>query len=224
LGQQENSQENLGFELRGALSGNPDYRVSEIREADFEGTRVVFIALAYARGRGEFWVDLERGAIPLKRVIRSNGANGDTREIVAYYDDLKLIQGRGWLPFKSTTWYGSDKTAKQLLIQEANFSERPSPTSFGLEFPAETTLVDEAVGLRYPPRKVWDVNSLPAANAVGVEKVEYAASPGTAPLPLPGERGADRTELVFIGVVILALIGSLLAWRHFAGPKGKTNE
>lgn len=209
------ARENLGKFLRNALETNSGTRVSKI-ESDlvFEDHPVVKIAFTLKYGSSEYWIDLERGAVPLKVVERA-AATGTSRELrtVTHFDDLRLVPNRGWLPFKESWWHSRDSTGGQIVIQEASFDRPPKSAAFNIEFPQPISIVNEAKGVRYPPRSVWNITSLPSSGSRGVEKVEYASVPEAEIPKLLGERVSwAKYQLLVLGIVTLTLTIVLISW------------
>lgn len=218
LGQPDHtSMENLGKFLRDAFRGEPDTRIAEV-ESDFihEDRRVIRIVIEMEFGDFECLVDLERGAVPLRIVGRTEATDtsGESRTIINF-DDLRLIPNRGWLPFKQSWWRSRDGGGGQIAVRAASFDTPPATSAFGIDFPKPTAIIDNAKGLRYPPKEVWNLSSLPSPGSPGVEKVEYASIPLDALPKLPGERTAgSRYSLLILGLIALAATIALFVWTR----------
>jgi hypothetical protein len=209
--------QNLGKQLLDALQQSPNLQLKTVSgHLRYEGRDVVHIVLATPYGKNEYWVDVGRGAVPLKIVIRLTASQRRAaHQTVYYYDDLRLIANCGWLPFKESWWNSRDNQAGQILLREATFDKAPGEAAFAVGFPAPTSLVDEAKGIRYPPRTTWNVLDLPRGGSPGVQKVEYASMPRDQMPKLPGTVPArSRYDLLIYGAVGIALTTALILWRR----------
>lgn len=199
-------QYNLAAQLRKAFDGDPGYAIENIdANAEIEG-KMMLITLRYTYGLCDFWIDIERGAVPIRIVERSEGGvlGSDIRS-VAQFDDIRLVPDRGWLPFRLSWWYASDNVAGQLAITSANFDERPGRESFTLVFDEPVSIVDDSKEVRYLPRQSWNINDFHSGSSREVEKVQFVA-PGE-PLPeLPGE----RTSRFINWTLVLGLLGFVI--------------
>jgi hypothetical protein len=208
---------NLGKSLQGALQGEPGRRIKTV-EAHFkyEGRDVVRVVLTTTTGEVEYYVDTERGAVPLKIVDRESASDRlAAQQVIHYLDDLRLIPGHGWLPFKQSWWYSVDGRGYQIVLGEANFESPPGESAFALDFPKAISLVDAAKGIRYPPNRTWNVLRLPRTDSSGVEKVEYSSIPDDAVPKLPGEMPArSGYSLLILGAAAAALAVGTMIWRR----------
>jgi hypothetical protein len=212
--------ENLGRHLRAALRGEPDARIADVKQnVTFEDRRTVKITIRLRYGDLEYWIDLDRGAVPLKIVARIDASeNAPESEMVYHFDDVRQIPGRGWLPFRESWWGSRENKAGQILITEASFDRPPEASAFDVDFPEPITLVDEAKSVRYPARRAWNLASLPSPGGRGVEKVEFATIPLDALPKLEGERTAgSRYQLLILGLTTLAATVALLVWFQRRG-------
>ncbi len=208
--------DNLGRRLLDAIDGGTDMQISVVDASlDFENHKVAKITLASSTEEIDYWIDLERGAIPLKIVERvAPQANASGYQAIYYLDDIRLIPGRGWLPYRESWWYSYNRQGGQILVREADFDKPPEDSAFALEFAEATSLVDSAKGLRYPARRSWNILHLPRGNAPGVEKVEYASIAADRVPLQPGELPAPpRYHPLIYGAIGLTLAVILLIWR-----------
>lgn len=201
--------------LRAAFRGRPGVRIASVdREADFEGRGVVRIAVEYDEGAAEYWIDLERGAIPLK-IVRRNIPGGDRPESATtlFHDDVRHVEGAGWLPFEQSWRSDRDGWGGRTVIEEARFSEPPA-SAFTMEFAEPIGLVDQSRGLTFAKRTSWDVSKLPSPGSRGVGKLPPASFGPEYEAVLPGERESGRGRgLWLIGALTLAAAG-LWIWAR----------
>jgi hypothetical protein len=163
--------------LDGVIAGSSKMVVTEIdNDARLEGAEVVKLRVEDPSGdlRVTYWVDLQHGAIPIRyRVLRWIPHASATVLLVFHNDDVRWV-GRGWLPFRSSTAQGTVNKGgdlapmfvREVVVEEADFSKRPSPESFALEFSQETGLADSDRRLGFGVRRVWTLKDFsPAARA-----------------------------------------------------------
>lgn len=211
------SVENLAQVLMDGLRGTNHTQVYQVvLGVDYEHAKTLKLSLTLMNGSGDYWIDMARGAVPLKIVDRVAPTKTMRGYHSAYYfDDLRHIPGHGWLPFRESWWHDLTSQGGRIEITRASFGARPKRGSFGLEFPKAIPLYSEAQGMRFAPRKVWDVSDLPSDHSLGAEKVQYASLPASDVPKLPGEREPQSSSmLIILGVVALVLSAGLLVWAR----------
>lgn len=207
--------ENLGVFLRAVLQNDADAPIAEVeRSTVYENQEVVKILLKYKSGHLIILVDLAHGAVPLKIVGQTAAtATSPGHQSVFLFDDVRYIPNCGWLPFKESWWHGHSNTGGQIIIKDAKWDVPPDASAFDIVFASPTSIVDDEKGLRYPPKRVWNVSRLPSRGTRGVEKVVRTTIPGDALPKLPGEIDHEpRYYLAFLGVVALISSIALLVW------------
>lgn len=172
--------------------------------------------------RLQFWVDLEHGAVPRRIRNVTFFKDSETQNINdSYFDDVRLVDGRCWLPFRMTQYSVNDRYTRQYVIDSANFKERPAKSMFRLKFPKAIPMVNAAPKppLRYAPRKVWDLSDLPSPSSKETKQLvvqapkpdpRLAMPPGN---PIPAWRRWRPWMLLVLGNVLLALGVIILWWR-----------
>lgn len=219
--------ENFGKYLEDSLRGDGESRIAAVeRDVAYEDRKVVKVTFAWRNGTGEYWIDAERGAVPLRIVDRISREDlrptGYDTEYL--FDDVRHVPGRGWLPFKQSWWSSFDDRGGQIVLTDASFDSTPAASDLALTFPEPVGLINEAKSLRYPKRKTWDLSKLPSDHSSAVEKVRMATIPMSEVPQMPGEREGpgSRYDLLLAGFSLLALTGVLIAWGRgrFHGSAG----
>lgn len=166
------------------------------------------------RIRYDFWVDLARGALP--RRVRSQPNEPPDAASETFFDDLRLVDGKCWLPFRMTLGHQHDRYVRHFAIDEVDLSTRPPASSYALEFPQEIPMVNAATMLRYAPRKTWDLANLPGPSSRETTKLKLQ-EPSVLPPPMPGERPArswwPAALWLAAGAALLATAGYVF-WRR----------
>lgn len=215
LGQPDGIQsDNLGPRLREVLKGNPEYRILELDpNADLEGRGVIKLSVASPVGREDYWVDLERGAVPLK--VEFHYRDGEVLRLgsVMFNDELTQIPDRGWLPYRRSWHSDLSDDAIQYAIVKANFDKPPTRAELGVDFGEPVALRNESTHMSYSPRKFWDLSALPSPGSSEVTKVQPPSVSMDQVPKLPGQRSSPRNlRLMGLGVLgLLAVIG-LRVW------------
>jgi hypothetical protein len=144
-----------------------------------------------------FYVDLERGCIPLQ-TQRENKRRKTFTELLG---DVRLVPGHGWLPFSSTYFY--DGRGEHVEITSYDL-EIPRDVS-QLEFARPEIASDMDAKHYYPARVKWDLANLPSSK----DSTAFG-TPGDAGEPtMPGElERPPRGHFVYyiLGAIILALL------------------
>ncbi len=219
LGHPRDSLQMMSTQIQKALRGSEGGRVlSAVEEATWEGRKVCRFSLELLNGSSTYDVDLERGAIP----IRIHTSLKDGTNIDEFLDDIRFIDGRGYLPFASTVVYQGGFVMRT-VVSSADFTRKPALDEFKLEFSRPVALLNAAEHLAYTPRKVWDLHKLPKRGSKEATPVSVASiSPGVGGTPPPileGEREAPRPPYFLIAGVVCALAIGVYAWRRHRGAK-----
>ncbi len=212
LGDPEADRFDLGRDLMEAERPGSGRKLARVdADASLEGVPTVLLEFEMTAGRRSYWVDLERGALPLQ--ILDEVTDGLSHRFI--HGDIRHVAGSAWLPFRELL-YISDGMVKELVIQDAEFAERPSTKGFQLEFASAVPLMDTARMARYSPRKAWDLRTLPSANSPEVQRVALV-QPGPPPPEMPGERGRGLSKselLLYAGLLLLASGAIWSYWRR----------
>ena len=218
-----NNPPDLGQDLARAAAGRPDWSLSGVEEdLPLDGSRVVKLTSSGAKNGCQYWVDLERGAVPL-RILWSDQASGETH--IYYFADVRAV-GRGWFPFHMILAFvdslspdGRIERAffREKVITEADFEHRPDRKLFQMEFPEPVPLINITTKVRHDPRRVWDLAAISPAAARRAKPLDMAG-PQAPPPPLPGARpGRPPWALPLIGVgAVLLLLSGILVFRRMA--------
>jgi len=206
----------LNEHVEAAARHQGGWRLSSIDDAaQFEGEDVALLKFepAEAGARVEYRVDLAHGAISRSFQTFSKSSGPEFEE---FYDDLRRVGNKGWVPFRYTIRFGWGLT-KQLVITETDFDHPPDQSAFRLEFPEAIPMINTDGFLRYDPQKVWSLDRLPSPSAPGTRRIPPgSAAPHSLPPVLPGVREPlppwALPSLVF-GVALL-LLAATTYWRR----------
>jgi hypothetical protein len=173
------------FDLFRDLTAIKDGTAS-LRELDFDshldGLPVCKVSLAYETATCTYWIDLNRGCVPLRILNHYNQSNTET---TVSYGDLEQVPDAGWLPRRSLDFIGNGTTVHRMVVTEVDVRNKPPSSVFQLEFPEPVRLVDGAKMLVYTRGKTWSLLKLPSANSPGTKAL--AKSFSAFPPDLPGE-------------------------------------
>jgi hypothetical protein len=170
------------------------------------------------KGKYTYWVDIERGSVPLRILIHSNPTNTDTIHI---FSDLEQVSNAGWLPRKRLRIIhnGQKAIVDRLVITDIDTQHKPKPSTFQLEFPEPIEVLDSPKKLAYPASKTWSLLKLPGRSSRGVRAVERYVPPPE----MPGEAVATPLwVIVAAGVSILLLVfgSAILVGRRMRMVRG----
>jgi hypothetical protein len=210
----------LSSDLDQATSGATGFQLEGVDpQAQLGGSPVSKVVLRGKAGRRTYWVDPERGSIPLRAEDTFDGDR--SRRIVLLYEDLRLLDGGGWLPFTRLLVMDNGDVVERIELTDVKL-RRPDPTAFRLEFSNPTAVMDKARQLRYKPRRVWDLHRLPTERSADVET---AVPLSQDPLPdMPGEveRPLANWWLISLSLGSVCLAAGLLriGLRWLPRPRG----
>jgi hypothetical protein len=203
LGYPEDVRDDLGSAIHRALVGSKGVRIIEVDDrSEYEGSPAVRLVFEFEYGVSTCWIDLDHGAVP--RYIKFIGKDG--LPIEEFYDDVRQIEGHGWLPHVKTLII-QNRLLRRLEIRSADFDTRPGRLAFRLEFDEPISLTNEVKGLVYPPSKEWNLFALPTSGTPGVARYETSHVP-LAPM-LPGERQTSSWwpwMALIIAIAILVVV------------------
>jgi hypothetical protein len=203
-----------------ALNGDPNMRLTKYTAAvPYEGRDVAFFELTHgdgpaSQGTTRYWVDRERGAIP----VHIRWEHG-TKTVDLFHDKISLVTQAGWFPHIESTSFDGGKRVARTVIKEIDCESLPQPSAFQLQFEEPIALIDQSRSLTYSStRKTWGLRDLPKEGAYGVNKFSnLGVGPPPAPPQMPGERSARDAMLPFIVLSVLGAIAAaagFLFWRR----------
>ncbi len=180
-------------------------------DSRYEGAQVCKLALKWAKGDRTYWIDLKRGAIPLRIVDHSPPSHTVS---VIRFDDLEEVRDRGWFPRRMLHYIGSGDRVEQLVVTKMDTRNKPPLSRFALEFSKPIAMVDELRKFVYSPRRTWSLLDLPRPGSPGAryaptldqslsDKMPGEISPGT-PWGLIARAGVALTTLVSAWVFLKA--------------------
>jgi len=202
-----------GWVIRNAIDGHNGWRIASVDlDALLDGVRVAEVTVeAGATGRGRFWFDLKRGAVPIQ--VRNESSDGKQFD-VERCDDLRELPDGAWVPLRRTS-FSHQKLVQRVMLRDADFSRAPGADTFRFNLTTATPVFDHVAMTRYGPRNSWDLARLPGAGSPGNSPM-LDPSQLVVPPVLPGERRAWSTSsLVFLGVgLTLVLVSVSSIWRR----------
>ncbi|RUL89123.1 hypothetical protein [Tautonia sociabilis] len=209
LGLPEELRGGLGLSLRRVLDDDgTKYWINEVVEDDGQG--IARIEIGFPEGTVTYWVDLERGCIPIRSLSDAKGSRVEDS-----FEDIRLVDGVAYYPFVSTTHFSGK--VQQNRVTAMDLTTPPPPDSFQLEFPRERSIINGDTDVTYPARKVWRLASLPSADSPAVTRFPSASS--AAPPPQAGERepGPSSKVLLAAAAAVLLAVATGLAWLRRRG-------
>jgi hypothetical protein len=227
LGNPEPARYEMGRCLGNALAGQEGATLSRVDDkALLGGHPVVKITVEHPRTAYKmqvtFWVDIERGAVPIQSRIISYIPHAGTSAVLQYNNDAIRWVGKGWLPFRFSAAQGdlsSEGKVATLFVREftvgdADFTGRPDSSLFALDFPTEYSVSDSHRLLSFGSRRVWALKDFSAAARAKARPIQLA-SPGNAPIMPGASEGAAwlAPALVLLGAGLLIAAGTLLIRR-----------
>jgi hypothetical protein len=190
-------------------------------DARLDGRKVCKVSYKYKEGTKTYWVDLNRGSVPLRILDHYNPTNVD---FVFAFDDLVHEAGAGWLPRRMLHIIANGITVYRLVVTDIDVQHKPRVSAFHLEFPKPVRLFDEARKLVYSQRKTWGLLDLPSRSSPDARPAIPKSY--VAPGELPGEIEAGRHWAVIVLLVFLALAAGcsiVIARRRGKQAQGASN-
>jgi len=192
----------LSSDLGQTTSGTTGFQLEAVdSHSELGGNPVSKVVLRGKVGRRTYWIDTERGSIPLRAEVDFDG--DPSRRIVLLHEDLRLLVGGGWLPFTRLLVMGNGDVVERIELTEVNLAP-PQPSAFRLEFSTPTSLMDTARQLWYKPRLNWDLHHLPAKSSADAETVSVNQTPVS---DMPGE--VARLSPYWWPILLLLSLGTV---------------
>ena len=176
----------------GALKGFRAVKLEE--DVILEGRKVHKVTFEYDEGTRTFWVDYQRGCVP---VLGRNRTSQRGDQYTTYYEQLSLIGGKLWLPMRLVRYSHGGRSARILEIESIQVDRPPSDRDFQLTFSEPTAVVDSVHSRAYSNRTSFSLPNVanPDAHASRPVVIAYSAPPPTMP-ELPGEIKSSRSWIV----------------------------
>jgi hypothetical protein len=170
--------------------------------SEHAGRSVMYFQIQWKQGLREYWIDLERGGVPLQ-IVDTKPKEDPSEYRRVRHEDLRLIAGHGWLPMKRTYYSRRVNLYEEFTIKDASF-EKPPASAFVLEFPERVRMVDQTKGLvHHIGRNAWSLSNLPGPNSQGVSP--YVVRSFEPAPEMPQERESAPTWLIAVAVIGLLL-------------------
>ena len=179
-------------------------------DSHLDGHKVCKVSFNYKEGRCTYWLDLNRGSVPLRILDHYNPADLD---VTFDFGEVVQIPNAGWLPRRMVHIVGNGDTVQRLLVKEVDAQHKPAGTAFALDFPKPVRVTDGARKLVYPSSKTWSLLHLPGRHSPGT----ITATPATyvSPSELPGEMdaGPSWVTIFFLAILVFLILGSIFLIR-----------
>ena len=237
LGFDERARDDVSKNLRTWMKLHPNERLEIEESVLFEGVSTVRVKLDFPTGNREMWIDLNRGGIPLH--VKDWVKNGSIFE--RFNLDLRLVPGRGWLPFKIVEMIGPN-SARVYQIEKYNFDLPRSLDVAILEFDKPVAVANTAEGKSYERQRRWSLNNLPVKSTSLVRGASIGRSPlrdGAEPLATrevgmnPGRIGSSFLEgtpkprfpwVTVVSGTVLGLLFCLWGANHYLRARRTASE
>lgn len=207
----------LGADIARASAPDSQWRLTAVDDdEELDGAAVIKLTFESPETGRIYWVDPARGAIPLKVESYRKG-----KLLLTFLrKDLRFLSNKGWYPFREVSFVQGGIAREYLIDETSDFERPPAPATFRLAFPKPIPIINQAESVRYPGRVVWDLKTLPAADAPGTMKLKVLDPPVAAPGMPPGERDAPRrrTIILTVSAAILLSIGACFAVMKLRKP------
>lgn len=198
---------------RAANVGVPWKLAAVEHDVDLDGVRVTKLSYELQAARWTFWVDLERGAIPIRRHYAESDSGP---KLYREYARVERVNDGAWLPresFELLTSGKRDGSVKKLTIDAIDTQAKVDRSRFRMEFPAARKFYNTADRVYYTDVKVVDLDKLPAVGAANVGRfAEGPTTSGNAP-KMPGELQGGSVWPAVSGIILLC-IAAALAIHH----------
>ena len=205
LGSPEAGRNDFSRNVLAALDGKTGWALESVEDhVTYETREVVRLALRTPTGKVAFWVDLERGGIPLKERFETEDGKFASE---TYRDDVRLVEGHGWLPYAQTLFDPGSGGTKRLVILASNLETKIDVSMFLLSFPTPVQVYDRATNRVYKAAKTIDLNHLPGPDSP--DSVPVSASP---PADQPGEIEASRSPAWLLAGLAMIGLGAVAVW------------
>lgn len=174
-------------------------------DAHLDGAKVCKFSFTWRDGQRTYWIDLNRGSVPLRIDQRYNPNNLDS---IYIFKKMEHASNGGWLPRERLLIVKGGAILDRIVVTEIDVRNKPRPSAFQLDFPELVRVDDNARKLIYPRSKTWSLLNLPSRSSPGTRPaVPMNYIP---PDELPGEVEAGPPWAIIAGtffcVGILALV------------------
>lgn len=214
------SPELLPEQIIAAISGG-ELEIAYLGEEQYQGRTVSIVQLKKRGLKGEvrYWIDVERGAIPLR--LTETMEDG-TPYLDVRYEDLREFSGSRWLPQRliSMQTFGDQTSVRELRAVELEVDKPLGAEALRIAFEKKTKIRDmvRSVGFEVEPNTYVGLNPLPPVPA-GAQQYSANAMDKVAFDPMATEKPKRNWWLTVSILTIALIVGTLLArkvYRHLA--------
>ncbi len=161
--------------------------------------KVCKFSYTWKDGKRTFWIDVDRGCVPLRILEHYNPNNVDVTFIFA---DLEHVPSAGWLPRRRLHIIGPGAIVDRFVVTQIDTRHKPGPDVFQLDFPEPVALNDMVKKVVHPKQKSWSLLKLPASTPRGAMPL----LPLPPPPEMPGEIAPTPFWVFVLAAVILAMV------------------
>ena len=196
------------------------YKSTRLEEGvSLEGLKVDKVTFEYDEGEVTFWIDHERGCVPIKCTARNHpGAETHTD----YYEHLSFIDGKLWMPLRTVHYIHGGKKghAKIFQIENLEIDAHLSDRDFELSFREPTSVIDVVNKQAYEKQMSFSLSKhgRPVANISRPIVFVDSAPP---PMPqLPGEIEPSHSWISYVCWGISILLAAFVVYRILRRQRG----
>jgi hypothetical protein len=192
--------------LKPVIEHSPGFELVAITHGErVNGREVTKIDTKYNGLSRTLYIDVQRGCIAL--MSQFSNRNGVTH--TQLLDDVRPVEGRGWLPF-SATYFVSGR-GEHVEITSASFEE-VRRENFELDFAKPVPASDMDNRLEFAPQRRWDIAKLPSPSSKST--THFSGFPAVAEPVMPGEARSGGWARYPVYVLGLAAVAILFRWNR----------
>ena len=211
LGFNNASRDDLASNLRQILNQEKSCKLISIKEDQkLEGASVIQVDAEFKNGTRSYWIDLERGAVPLRKEDRLRAGP----IITTIYSNIKWIEGHGWLPLTMETTDFSTESIIRTTIVNYDFKLIPDNKKFVLRLLKPSSIINELDRIAYNNLKVVDLNSLPRLGSQNAFAYQPTGIAG------PGDKLPQKLEppryFLWISSIGILLVAAIFSKQQFS--------
>ncbi len=183
-----------------------------------EGRRVHKITFEYDSGDVTFWIDYQRGCVPVKSVARNSEGRVTHTTI---WDQLTHIADKIWFPMRYVHFLHHVRPiARVMQVETMEIGPTPSDRDFSLSFPEPTTVLDVVHSRKYLDRISFSMANLGHPEERASKPILVVNSPAPpAPPQLPGERESGHSWVFYACLLVSLSLMIVVGFRISHGKR-----
>ncbi len=220
LGSKEPYTSGIAYQLERARNHVHGLKVVKVeKNVPFEGRGVHVVTLEFDGGGYSYWIDYERGCVPL-RILSRRDKEGD------YYDDwyehVALLGGKLWFPSRNVFYCYPTRRVKILEVGTIQIDPVIADADFELTFPEPVTILDKVHLRSYKNAASFALSRLDHPDKTASRLI---GRPISVPLPvgapvLPGAIESSRSWITYLGLSIASFLVVLVISRVVRAKRG----